>query len=377
MATSTISNIITGPSGTALAAVPVVIRLVPRGAFRIDTGTEVAAEVRTTTNASGLWSVALERNSNISPTNSYYEVEERCSAAQGGPRKYTFQVGATNQTLFAALVSPIPDITSSNYMTQASADARYLQGPLSSAAASDSRPNDTVSGSGTAVAYANHVHDRETTYGTAATRAALSGTDLFSGLRYRETDTGKLYEYRAAAWLQRADHFIVADAAARTAITTPYEGMMVRQADTDTLYEYSGSAWEAVLIEGAWTSYTPTWTQVGTISKTIQYAKYAKVGRTVHVKMWLQATSAGTGNNAIIITVPLTAANTTLEEVCGAGSFQDTGTATYPFVVRLSGGNFRFARSDQGPTNHLGIDPNFAIANTDEILFYATYEAAA
>lgn len=103
MATSTITNTITDATGAALSGVIVVIRLLPRGAWRTTEGTEIAPVYYTTTNGSGIWSATLEETANITPTGSYYEVEERLTARQGGPRKHDFEVPAGNVTLFAAL----------------------------------------------------------------------------------------------------------------------------------------------------------------------------------------------------------------------------------------------------------------------------------
>jgi putative SOS response-associated peptidase YedK len=196
MATSIITHTITGPTGTALSAVPVIIRLVPRGAFRTADGSEVAPTYVTTTNASGVWSATLERNSGISPANSFYEVEQQLSPAQGGPRKYTFQVGAGNATLFASLISPIPDTAAAGYITQASADARYVLSPGSYATVgniADSRPNDSAAaGVLTTYARGDHMHDRETQRGTAATLAALTGTDLIQGQAVVTTDANNI-----------------------------------------------------------------------------------------------------------------------------------------------------------------------------------------
>ncbi len=94
MATSTITNTVTDASGVAVANTPVVVSLYPKGAFRISDGSEVAPVVLTTTNASGVWTLALERNSNISPANSYYVAEEQIPASRGGARRSRPKAGA-------------------------------------------------------------------------------------------------------------------------------------------------------------------------------------------------------------------------------------------------------------------------------------------
>lgn len=174
MATSTISNTVTDANGVAVADCPVTIRLIPRGAFRIDTNTEIAPVVHTTTDATGLWSVTLEENANITPANSYYEVEESIPTRRGAPRKYTFEVGASNASLLASLVSPIPDLPAQTYLTQEAADARYQLSPATFGGAGDIttvNPDDSASaGSLAAVARIDHQH--------AAPAAAPSGVTL-------------------------------------------------------------------------------------------------------------------------------------------------------------------------------------------------------
>lgn len=375
MATSTITNTITGPTGTALSGVRVIIRLMPGGSFRTATGAEVAPVYETETNGSGQWSATLEENAGITPANSYYEVEERLTAAQGGPRRFTFSVGASDQTLYAALVSPIPNITSQNYLTQAAADARYIQSPLTYAATAESRPNDAASGgSGTDVARANHVHDREITYGTAATRAALSGTDLYEGLRFRETDSNDaLYTYRAAAWLQEADHFIVANAAARTAITNPYEGMLVYQADNNTVYRYDGTSWWTVQIAGnGTTSHTPQVDQGAStnIAKTVSYSQYRIINGECQWWFALTFTAGGTAGSGFSMTLPVAAISAQATAFVGIGggdmfdasaSTLDTGEMFLISTTQMS------LHTSEGTTAAWGASPNIAIASGDII----------
>lgn len=126
MALSNITNLLTDLNGTPIAAVRVIARLIP-GGFRIAEGSEIASQDETTSDAGGNWSIALERNANISPAGTYYEIEEQIPDLNGGPRIYPVSVGATNQTLQAALVSPIPSVSGPTYLTQTSADARYQQ----------------------------------------------------------------------------------------------------------------------------------------------------------------------------------------------------------------------------------------------------------
>lgn len=130
MATSRISNTIKSPNGTAIAGVPVTALLMPSAGFRISDFTEVARIVSTTTDASGFWQLDLERNSNVTPSNSWYEVIEGVPNASGGRRVWNIAVGASDQSLLASLVTPAqqqPTVVpaGTTYLDQAAADARY------------------------------------------------------------------------------------------------------------------------------------------------------------------------------------------------------------------------------------------------------------
>lgn len=372
MATSTISNTLTDASGNGLAEVEVIVRLVPRGAFRTDTGTEIAPIVRTTTDVNGAWSLVLEEQANITPSNSFYEVEERIPNRYGGPRKHTFEVGASNATLHASLVTPIPDMPTANYLTQTAADARYVLAPGSfGSTPSESRPNDAGSG-GVATSYSrsDHTHDREQRYGTAAARAALTGTDLFEALEYRETDgLDKLFVYRAAAWLQKADYFIVADATARNAITNPYEGMRCYLLDSNKVQEYDGTTWVTMGIAS-------TATQTGThtlsqgassnIAKTVTESQYRVVNGQCTWWFKIDATAAGTAGSAVNLTFPVIAGTFQPGTTLGAGMVYD-GSAVDIFVGVWEQVNASVMQiATEGGTNQgWGGTPSVAVGNGD------------
>ena len=168
MPTSVISNVVTDPNGVAVADCPVIIRLQPAGSFRITDDSEIAPVVETITDDTGLWSIALEETSNITPANSYYEVEERIPAHRGGARKYTFEVGAASASLLASLVSIIPGLPANTYISLATGDARYLIGPASFGGAGDIttvNPDDAAS-AGTVDSYSRIDHQHAAPAGT-------------------------------------------------------------------------------------------------------------------------------------------------------------------------------------------------------------------
>jgi hypothetical protein len=175
VATSTITGTITGPTGTAVASARVVCQLMPTAGFRTADGSEVARSVETTTNASGVYSLVLERNSGISPVNTYYEITEYIPDAQGGRRVWTITVGASNQTVYASLTTPLAT-QSATYLDQASADARYQAlGGLSSATPGTEVPDGAgTAGVSTSAQRADHIHPLPTSASTPAA-VAVSG----------------------------------------------------------------------------------------------------------------------------------------------------------------------------------------------------------
>lgn len=103
MATFNITHVVKDPSGSLLANIDVVARLNQSG-FRIDDNSQVAKIEKGITDAAGSITLALEAQSNITPANTYWIVEVKLSAAQGGPELYTIRSTA-NQTLNQSKVS--------------------------------------------------------------------------------------------------------------------------------------------------------------------------------------------------------------------------------------------------------------------------------
>jgi hypothetical protein len=66
---------------------------------------------------------------------------------------------------------------------------------------------------------------------------------LWDGMTLWETDTRRFVVRVAAAWVAVPQLVTVANAAARTAITTPYDGQMIYRQDRDWWETYDGAAW--------------------------------------------------------------------------------------------------------------------------------------
>lgn len=131
---------------------------------------------------------------------------------------------------------------------------------------------------------------------------------------------------------------------------------------------------------GQWTDYTPALTQSTTISKTVVYARYVKIGRTVTVNVLLTASSAGTANNKILIGLPVTASTSGI--IVGSfyvydasSSIAYTGAAALNATTNVGG----FAYGSGG-TVYMGstgsLPSSLTIASGDSVLCHCVYESA-
>lgn len=80
---------------------------------------------------------------------------------------------------------------------------------------------------------------------------------------------------------------------------------------------------------GVWTSYTPTLTQSGAVTKTVTYARFQRVGRLVVVQVQLAITGSGTAANPVVVGLPVTAS--TGSGVMPVGSFFLIDASVSPF----------------------------------------------
>lgn len=126
---------------------------------------------------------------------------------------------------------------------------------------------------------------------------------------------------------------------------------------------------------GGWTSFTSVWTQSATITKTTLYSKYVQIGKTVIWTFEYQASSAGTANNPIQLTLPVTAAAST--SVHGTWRFLDSLVGYYAGHARgHSTTTVRFWRDQNGGASFGADVGNPTIANNDVISGLIVYEAA-
>lgn len=229
MATSTITNTVTDPSGAAVVGARIVARLVPSPAFRIAEGSEIKQLVETVTDASGNWSLALERTANITPANSNYEVTEYLPDA---PKKHTIQV-VGNASLRASLVTPPPPADGNTYLTQAAADARYaLLGGSTFGSPTLLRPGlVTADGVSTSVARSDHRHAIDVIWANAGARPAAT-----EGLLGYQADIDQLQLGNGTSFVPYGN-IVVCTSATRPA--TPFKGLAIYETDTDKLLVYT------------------------------------------------------------------------------------------------------------------------------------------
>ena len=130
---------------------------------------------------------------------------------------------------------------------------------------------------------------------------------------------------------------------------------------------------------GQWQDWTPTVTQLGGVTVTVSYARYAVIANTVILLARLVVTGTGTANNAIVISgIPtpiLPSLATSSTTMVGHLLVLDTGTAYYHTPLVYVGAN-NFLGIYPAGGNYVGITPNFGLVSGDEISFQATYERA-
>lgn len=130
-------------------------------------------------------------------------------------------------------------------------------------------------------------------------------------------------------------------------------------------------------LAGAWNTYTPTITQVGTVTHTPTRAKYIQFGHLILCSLSLDITGSGTAGTAISVTLPVPAVYV-VGLALGSGEVVDVSAVTgYPAIPDLtSSTTFAFLRSDQPDSVRIGASPSFGLASGDVLRALLVYEAA-
>ena len=134
------------------------------------------------------------------------------------------------------------------------------------------------------------------------------------------------------------------------------------------------------LFNNAWSTYTPTITQSGSVAKTMNYGKYAQFGKFVMAQVDMTITGSGTSGNIITCTLPVNRAYTTTAYTIGSFYAVDQSTASiFRGIVRTTAGAQTISFFDAVGGVSLGNGGGaytFGLANTDLLQFTITYEAA-
>jgi hypothetical protein len=145
---------------------------------------------------------------------------------------------------------------------------------------------------------------------------------------------------------------------------TAWTGAALTESDINTYLMGEG---------GAWTSWTPTCTQSGSVAVTNTRSRYARYGRMIVATFNLEATAAGSAGNGVIISLPVTAAS--VSSIQGVGYILDGGTGYYVGVwTAYSTTAVQLIAHAQ--TGAVGGTPSFALASGDFISGTITYEAS-
>lgn len=177
----------------------------------------------------------------------------------------------------------------------------------------------------------------------------------------------------------RQSVMIFASASARnTALSAVLqEGMFAYLQDVNVLTVYSGAAWSTIgPVHGAWTTWVPTITQVGTVAATVVRSSHIRFGRMMQTDGVLSVTGTGTSSSLITLTLPVTASSSNANTLLGRGLIFDSSAAAYykgDWVL------------NSATTAKLHIDSGLyagtsiftaALASGDTVAFQWNYEAA-
>ena len=135
------------------------------------------------------------------------------------------------------------------------------------------------------------------------------------------------------------------------------------------------TAFVASAVPLAWTSYTPTLTQGVGVGKTVDYAKYVQIQKTVFLQIMLTCTGGGLGGT-ISVSFPsgLTPVYTHAQRVIGTFFIHDSGTALYS---GLAMGSSPITGYGYGSSNNMGANtPTMTLATNDQISIAVEYEVA-
>lgn len=127
-----------------------------------------------------------------------------------------------------------------------------------------------------------------------------------------------------------------------------------------------------------WTTFSPALLQGNSPTQTVNYARYRKLGKLVHVQASITATNVGTGGNAILFVLPagLESARTGVTANVGTAFYFDSGT-TNRFGAALATTSLTIALQADAKAGQLGTASDaLTVANNDVFVVNLKYELA-
>ena len=128
-------------------------------------------------------------------------------------------------------------------------------------------------------------------------------------------------------------------------------------------------------LNSAWTSYTPTISQVGNVTKSVTYARYLKIGRLALVQVRLDVIAGTAGTAGTFVSVSLPSAVTPVGAGAsgpnfGFGWIYDASTSTpYTLSARAEAGGVVAFMSDATGASYWGSTPSIGLTTSDQIHF--------
>lgn len=124
-----------------------------------------------------------------------------------------------------------------------------------------------------------------------------------------------------------------------------------------------------------WADWTPTVTQSGAVTVTVNNARYRAIGKSLRLQGTLTVIGSGTSGFAIVIGgLPVAAAYAAVSGARGAARIFRSGVTDYACTV-LVATTTTLQFTGWNNTSNMGIAPAFGLAVNDQISFECEYES--
>ena len=128
---------------------------------------------------------------------------------------------------------------------------------------------------------------------------------------------------------------------------------------------------------GTWQSYTPTLVQSAAVAKTVNHARFVRVGQLIVAQIDLAVTASGTTNNEVLVGLPVNiATDGAANRHLGAMLIYDASTTTrYQGAAEARSTSAVGLSISQASAGVWGTAPNLALASGDIIRLMLSYMA--